>query len=164
MKKTVLLVSALAFVFSASILAETKVGVLDLNKVLSKSPQVAAMQAKLKKQFDPRGKALVSMQKSIRADVEKYNKDSHKMKGNALKAAQEKIVSEQKNMQEKQASFQHDLMAAQSKAMKSVLNKVQKVVKKIAADQKINLIVTKSSTAYNDPNLDITDQVASVLK
>jgi outer membrane protein len=164
MKKVFILASALALTLASAAFADTKIAVLDLNKVLASSPQVTDMQAQLKKQFDPRGQELVKMQKGIQSEIDQYNKNSPKMKSDELKKSQDKIIAEQKKLQEQQNTFQSDLVKAQNQSMQTILKKVEDIVNKIAADQKFDLVVTKVSTAYNDPKLEITDQVIAEIK
>lgn len=166
MKKIFPIVAASAILLGVSgiSLADTKIGVIDLNKIISVDPQVSSLQNQLKKQFEPRNKAVVDAQKTLQTDIEKYNKDSSTLKGDDLKKEQQKILDEQKKFQDLQNSFQHDLMDAQNKSMQTILKRVETAVNSIAADQKYDMVVTKVSTVYNSPSLEITDKVIDVLK
>ncbi|OGT07824.1 MAG: hypothetical protein A2X78_02120 [Gammaproteobacteria bacterium GWE2_37_16] len=164
MKKVSLLIAAGLLLAANAAFADTKIGVLDLNKVLSNDPQVTLLQDQLKKQFEPRNQEIVTAQKNLQNDIDKYNKDSGKIKGNDVKKNQDNIIAEQKKLRDMQASFQHDLTDAQNKSMQTILKRVETVVNKIAADQKYDLVVTKVSTVYNDPKLEITDKVVTELK
>jgi outer membrane protein len=165
MKKLFCLVLTTVLIgFSSLGFADMKIGVLDLNKVLMNSPQVKSMQVNLKKQFDPRGQELLNLQKALQGDLDKYNKISSTLKGDGLKQEQQKILDEQKKLQDSRNVFQRDLITAQNQAMQTILKQVETVVNRIAANQKFDLIVTKISLAYNDPKLEITDQVIAALK
>lgn len=164
MRKSLLLTTAAALIFSAGAFADMKIGVLDLNKVMMSSPQVSSLQAQLKKQFDPRGQEITKMEKSIQGDIDKYNKDSPHMKSDELKKAQDKIIAEQKSLQDLQGNFQRDLMAAQNQSMQTILQKVETVTKTVAENNKLDLIMLKVSVAYSDPKLDVTDQVIAEMK
>lgn len=163
MKKLLVLVAGI--VLSASVFAANmKIGILSVQEVLHKAPQVAALQTKLKNQFKPEQAKLVAAQKQLTADIQKLNRDSAVMKAADKKALQQKIIKEQRAFQQLQAGFQHDLTVAQNGAMKAVLNDIRGAVNKIAAKGHYNLILVKSAVAYNDSNLDITKQVISRLK
>jgi len=164
MKKIFLFGAAVLFLCATSAFADVKIGVIDLNKVLASDPKVASMQGQLKKQFDPRNQEIVSMQKNMQTSIEKYNQDSSKLKADDLKKEQQKIIGDQKKLQDLQTSFQKDLMTAQNKSMQTILKRVEGIVNKIAADQKFDLILTKASTVYNNAKFEITDQVISSLK
>lgn len=144
--------------------ADIKVGVIDLQKVLTSAPQVTAARAQLKSQFDPRNKQIVDERKFLQTDIEKYSKDNAVMKDQERKDLQGKITDEQKKLRDNEADFQQKFMAAQDKSMQEVTKQIQDVVDKIAKDQKYDLILAKGATAYNNPSYDITDQIITALK
>jgi outer membrane protein len=154
-----------ALLFSTSVFAaDLKIGVLDLQKVLASAPQVEAMKAKLKSQFDPKGKELESLQNTLKADVAKYQKNEAVMKDQDRKGMQEKIMGEQKQLQEKQGSFQQSLVAAQNQAMQTILKQVQDIVSNIATKDKYDLILLKAALGYSKDNMEITNQVIDAMK
>lgn len=155
---------AALLVFATGAFADIKIGVLDLNKVLLESPQIADVKAQLKKQFDPREQEIVDLQKKMRADIGDYQKNSPTMKQDAKKAAEQKIMSQQQKLQDLQTKFQNDLTTAQNQAMQNVIKSLEAIVSKVAADQKLNLVLTKTSAAYSDPSFDVTDAVVKEIK
>lgn len=166
MKKILLFISALAMIASISIAsaANLKVGVLDVQKVMQQIPQVTAMQKKLKKQFSPQTKKITTTQNQLRADLTKFNKNRLVMKDSDKKALKKKIIKGQDDLRNLQINFQQQLMAAQRKAMQSILNDVEGAVNSIAKSENLDLVLTKASIAYNDDNMDITNQVVKKLK
>ena len=166
MKKILLFISALAMLASVSMAsaANLKVGVLDVQKVMQQIPQVTAVQKKLKKQFATQEKQITTAQKQLRADLTKFNKNRSVMKDSDKKALQKKIMSEQDALRGLQINFQQQVMAAQKKAMQSILNDVETAVNSIAKAKDLDLVLTKASIAYNDDSMDITDQVVKKLK
>lgn len=168
MKKLLITICSLTvFCFGTMIFAaETKIGILDLNKVMKNSPQVTATQAELKKQFEPRSKEIMAKQEILKKEIASFNeKNGNKSK---LDMSQQKIkadiLAQQKKLQDTAVAFQKDLLAEQNKSMQVVLNKIQNVVNKVAQQKQLNLVITKISTAYNDPNMEITDDVIAELK
>jgi outer membrane protein len=165
MKKLLLVVSAISlFVFGTVAFAEMKIAVLDLNKVMMDSPQLETAKTKLKSRFDKREKGILKAQKAFQSDIEKFNKESPTMKDDAQKAAQQKIIDQQKNLQDMQTKFQNDLNAAQGVVMKDIVTKIEGLVKKIAEDKKFDLILAKAGTAYSKPGLEITAEVIKRMK
>lgn len=165
MKKIAVIVASLAlFLVANSAFAELKVGVIDLNKVLAGSPQVADAKAQLKKQFDARGQEISNLQTTLKADVEDFNKNGPTMKADASKAAQQKIMEKQKKLQELETSFQADVSKAQNTAMEGIIKHVEELINKVATDGKYDLVITKMSAAYYNPKLDVTDAVVKLLK
>jgi outer membrane protein len=165
MKKLLITVAAmLSLGLASSAFADMKIGVLDINKVLLASPQVAAAKEKLKKQFGPREQEIVDARKKLQSDIEDYNKNGSTMKADVQKDTQSKIMDEQKKLQEMEGKFQTDVNSAQTTEMQSVLKKVESIVNRIAADKKFDLILTKVSTAFNKPEFEVTDAVIKEIK
>lgn len=160
MKKVILFSGALLMLACASFaLAEMKIGVVDVNKILATVPQVKSMQADLKKKFDPRGQEVVNMQNNLRSDMEKYRQNNPSKKEDELKKEQQRLLEESKKLQEVRNNFQRDLIAAQNEALRPILQQIENIVSKISQEQKFDLVVAKISTVYNHPRLDITEQI-----
>lgn len=165
MKKLLLvLTSAALLAVSSFAFADLNIGVLDMQKVMKNSPQVKVMQAQLKKQFGSKEKQLTKMQKQLQSDAQNYQKNSAVMKDSDKQALQQKIAQEQQDFQKQQTDFRNKVIAAQNQAMQKVIKQIEAVVDGVAGDQKLNLIVTKSSVVYSDADMDVTDQVIKKLK
>lgn len=143
---------------------DIKVGVIDLKKILSDAPQVAAMRTKLQNQFDPRNKEIMEMQKGVQADMEKYNKDSAVMKEQEKKTLQDKIVERQKKLRDTQMDFQKSLLTAEDQAMQDISKQIQVVVDEVAKAKGLDLILAKGAVAYNSPSFEVTNEVLDSLK
>jgi outer membrane protein len=122
------------------------------------------MQKKLKSQFGSQQKKLVAQQKDLQSAVKNFEKNSAVMTDADKQKAQQKIIKQQQDLQKAQTDFRQQVGAAQNKAMQKIFAQVGKVVNKVAADQKLNLIVTKASAVYNDASMDVTDSVIKGLK
>lgn len=165
MKKIALTIASVAlFLVANSALAEMKIAVVDLSKALADAPQVAEAKAQLKKQFDPRQDEIVAAQKKLRTELDDYNKNSPTMKADAAKAAQQKIVDDQKKLQDLETNFQNDVSNVQNQKMQVILKHVEELVNNLAAKGKYDLVLTKMSAAYSNPKLDITDDLIKELK
>lgn len=165
MKKSLLvLLASTGLMFGSSAFAETKIGVVDFNKALLESPQLADAKNKLKKQFDAREKEIAEAQKKFQASIEAFNKNSPTMKADAKEAEQRKIMEQQKKVQEMQEKFQKDVNETQTKVMNGIVDKIQSIVDKVANDNKLDLIIVKASAPYSKKELEVTDAVIKQLK
>jgi outer membrane protein len=165
MKKVLMSLSmGILFLVGTSAFADVKIGVLDISKVLMDAPQLNVAKDQLKKQFQPRDQSIVDAQKKLKADIDGYTKNSPTMKAADQKAAQQKIMDEQKSLQDLQVKFQNDVNDAQNKAMQDIMKKVEGIVAKIAADQKYDMVVYKNGVIFSNPKSDITDFVAAEMK
>ena len=187
MKKILLVVSASIFLlFGAHIFAVekndvkagTKMGVIDLNKILMESPQLKKAKVDLKKKFDAEEKKMMADQKKFQDMIKDFQKLSEenrkngptmtptqkKEAGKKESDKQEEIVKEQQRLQKMQAKFQEDIGKAQNDVMQGILKNVENIVKKTAQAKNFDMVVTKTSVAYNKEELDITSDIIKELK
>lgn len=164
MKKIALFVGAVAMLVGASAFADTKIGVIDLQKILATSPQVAAARDQMKAKYEPSKKEITAAQKTLQSDFEKLSKNKAVMKDDERKNLEAKIDDEQKKLRTMASDFEQKFNEDEEKTMQAVTKQIQSVVDKFAQDQKFDLILAKGATAYNKDDLDVTDQVIAALK
>jgi outer membrane protein len=149
---------------SITVLAEIKVGILDLNKVLRNSQDVKSMNNTIHKEFDPLGKEIAKMRKTVKDDADAYNRNYKKQSQVMQRLTRQKILDENKQLQEKQATFRNKLITAQSNLMQPILQKITDIVTGIAEAQNFSLVMLKSVTLYYKSAIDITDQVIKIMQ
>jgi len=138
---------------------KTYAGVVDVNGLLASIPQVKAIQDNIKNQFDVRSKEVIDLQKSFLDNIKTYRQTSGSMDKEALKKEQQKLVDENKKLEEMQVNFQRDLVTAQNEALRPILKQIDDIVHKIAKEQNFDMIIAKTSTLYYKSQFEITDQV-----
>lgn len=168
----VMIPAFLLFVMSFTAMAEPnasasasgiRVGVINVQQIMTKSPMVVALNKQLKDQFQPRQTELVTAQTNLQAEVDKLNKNGAVMSNADRSALQDKIIADKANLQGLGQSFQQDLNTAQSQAMQAFMAKLQAAVNVVAANGKYDLILQRSGTPYVSSALDVTDQVLQQL-
>ncbi|KTD15905.1 OmpH family outer membrane protein [Legionella israelensis] len=161
MKRLSLLFIALVLSFSGtSVFANwSKIGVVDLQKIIQTSPQMKNIQEKLEKEFKPRRDKLVSMETELKNDMEKFKRDASVMSEAQKKELQTKIIDAQKKFEREGQQYQQELSTAHNKAMEGLYNKVRDAIAKVAKDQKYDLILQKDAAPYSVQQLDVTDKV-----
>lgn len=140
-----------------------KVGVIDLQQIIQKAPQVATINAQLNKQFKPRQDKILSSQKDLQAETDKLERNSATMSAADRSKLQDQIIADRANMQEMVVSFQRDLSAAQNQGMQSFMSQLNTVINSIAKVGNYNLILQRAAAPYADSNMDITNQVLQAL-
>ncbi len=165
MKKICLAVCGLSMLLGVgSAFADMKVGVVDLQKVLTTSPQVKQARDKLVSKFDPSKKEIASLQKSLRDDFDKLSKNKAVMQDQERKSLEAKIDGEQKDLRTKATDFEQKFNQEEEKTMQDVTKQIQTIVDKFAMENKYDLIIAKGATAYNNPSFDVTPQIVTALE
>jgi outer membrane protein len=163
LKKLGLALIALLFIggiSSQALAADFKVGIVDLQTLLKKSPQVQKIRDDLKKQFDPQDKKLAAAQQDFQKAVEKRNKDAATMSPKERTKTDQDLLGQQQKLQQQQMEFQKTVTEAQNKALQDFLGKVKDAVAKVSKKEGYNLVLLKAEVIYNDEKTeDLTDQV-----
>jgi outer membrane protein len=161
------LLAALLYLFTASsvLAADTlKIGVVDLQKVMQKSSQVAAVNSQLEKQFKPKQQAIVNASKTVREEIEKLDRNSAVMSEGDRTKLHNKIIADKANLQSSEISFQQEVKAAQEREMQKIMKKLKEVIEQVAKNGGYSLIMVKQGVPYVNENLDVTDAVIKTLE
>jgi outer membrane protein len=165
MKRLGLVLVAFVFcVFGTSVFADpAKIGVVDLQKIMQTSSQIKDIQKKLEKEFKPRRDKLIAMEASIKADMEKFKRDSAVLSATQKKDIEKKIVGAQQQFERDGQQYQQELSTANNEAMEGLYTKVRAAISKVANDDKYDLIVQKDAAPFSSDSLDVTDKVAKAI-
>jgi outer membrane protein len=164
MKKIIGTIVASTLLLGATAFASIKVGIIDLPQILQHSPQVQAISTKLKAQFKPEQEKIMAAQNKIRTEAQKLSPNkTDAMKPAEKKAIQDKIMAEQKKLQQMVVNFQEGVGKAQESAMRAFMDQVDTAVKTIAQKDGLDLVLLKPAVVYASDTVDVTKQVLAVL-
>lgn len=166
MKKSISILTALVFTLMASYAyADTlKIGIVDMNQVLQKSPLMVSMNQKLTEKFKPRQDEVNKAQKQLQEETDQFNLNSATMSAEDRNKAQDKIIADKANAEVLNSSFQRDLTLAKNQALQTFTTKLSAVINKIADDGNYDIIQQRTDIIYANKRLDITEQVLQEVK
>ena len=152
---------ALIFTMGAvTALAEgTKIGVVDLQKIMQTSAQMKAIQEKLEKEFKPRRDKLVAMEDGLKKDMEKFKRDSAVLGAAQRKDLEKKIVATQQQFEREGQQYQQELSTAHNEAMEEFYNKIRAAIAKVAQSESYDLVFQKDAAPFSVDKLDVTVKV-----
>lgn len=160
-----LLMAATLTVGSACALADgTRFGVVDLQKIMQTSSQMKSIQAKLEASFKPRRDKLITMEGALKADMEKFKRDTAIMSQSQRKDLEKKIVSEQQQFERDGQQYQQELSTAHNEAMEDLYNKIRSAIAKVAEREKYDLVIQKDAAPFSADKLDLTAKVIQEIK
>ncbi len=166
-RRLALLMSFVAFILSAPFAmassSNVKIGVVDLHKVLQESSQAKVISKRLEGQFKPRQEKLFVAQKQLKADAEKLRRDATLLTAAQKTALQNKIIQEQRTLEQSGAKYQEDLNKAQNQAMQEFFAKVKMSLDKIAQQNGYDIVLQKENVPYSNPDMDVTKQLIAAL-
>ena len=146
------------FLLSGVAAAQTKVGVVDVQRAVASTEDGLRAQATLKKLFDSRQQELNKKQTDLQRQREDIDKQAKVLPKDAL---QKRIDDWQKQMMDLQAIFleyNKELEKKQKELTDPVFGKILEIVKRIATSENIDLVLDKATVAYVRTDLDLTDK------
>ncbi|MGL6030353.1 MAG: OmpH family outer membrane protein [Legionella sp.] len=165
MRRFSAMIVALVMSFTAtSLFADwSKIGVVDLQKIMQTSSQMKAIQQKLEKEFKPRRDKLIAAENLLKGDMEKFKRDSAIMSATQKKDLERKIVAAQQQFERDGQQYQQELSSAQNEAMEGLYTKVRAAITKTAKEEKYDIIVQKDAAPFSSEALDVTDKVIKAI-
>ena len=161
MLKKYAVASAALLIFSASAMAEGKIGAINLQKILADAPQAARAKKKIEKDFEKRDQELQRIAKQLQGLQETIDKNAVTMAESERRAKEREFGELNRDFQRKQREFREDLSQRQNEEMAAIFERVNKIVKQIAEADKYDIIFQEA--AYINPRVDITDKVIKAL-
>ncbi len=160
LKKSILAGIALLS-FSAVVLADTKIGFVNSQKILNDAPQAARAKKKIEKDFETRDQELQRIAKQLKSMQENLDKNAVTMAEGERRSKEREFGDLNREFQRKQREFREDLSQRQNEEMAAIFERVNKIIKQLAEAEKYDIIFQEA--VYANPRIDITDKVIKAL-
>ena len=148
-------------IMSPNLFAQTKLGYVKVDEVIRKANIAKQAEDRLKKEFAPRDNELKKMGAKLKNLAGKLDKEQSVMTNTDKQKVQREISNLEKEIQRKQRQAREDLTQRKNEELAAVVEKARAVIKKIAVEEKFDLILENS--VYASPNIDITQKVIKAL-
>ncbi len=156
------IVAAIALLsFSAGVLAESKIGFVNSQKILNDAPQAARAKKKIEKDFEKRDQDLQRIAKQLQGMQETLDKNAVTMAESERRTKEREFADLNRDFQRKQREFREDLSQRQNEEMAAIFERVNKIIKQIAEAEKYDIIFQEA--VYANPRIDITERVIKAL-
>ena len=142
--------------------AELKIGVVNVPKVMEKAPQAEKAKKRLEKEFSPRDKQLVKQQKDIKKLEEKLTRDASVMGESERRKLERDIVSKKREATRSQQEFSEDFNLRRNEELGKLQRRIYEAIKAMAKEGKYDLILTDGVIHASD-RIDVTAQVQEKL-
>ena len=152
-----LIFGASLFLLSQALPAQSKVAVVNLQRAVFESAEIKKADAQMQATFKPRQDEVDKLEKDI-ADLAKKLQDG----SGKLTATQEAdLTAEGQNKQRRLKYLTDDLQTDSTNYRNDVLGKssqkMNDIVKKLAEEKGVDLVIDTSTTLYFKPALDLTN-------
>jgi len=162
MMKKALLIATLLLPFGAA-LADIKIAVVNVPRLLEEAPQAKVAMKALQDEFAPRQRDIMKQQQDLKNKEDKLNRDGAVMAEAERRNSEKDLREGQRDLQRKQNEYVEDLNLRRNeelgKLQRSLLQEVQGFAKTGGYD-----LVVGDGVLYAKEALDITAQVLSALQ
>jgi outer membrane protein len=157
-----LLVLGMGLAVNAS--AETKIGVVNFQRVVVESPQFALVSQLIQTEFAPRQRDLQAKAKDMQAKQEKLQKDSAIMSEIERSNYEKDIVKMQRDLKAMDEALKEDGEARQNEEMQKLQNQLINEIRNYGKANGYDLVLTSSVVVYAGDAFDITNAFLTYLK
>jgi outer membrane protein len=147
--------------FSGGVMAESKIGFVNSQKILNDAPQAARAKKKIEKDFEKRDQDLQRIAKQLQGLQETLDKNAVTMAESERRTKEREFADLNRDFQRKQREFREDLSQRQNEEMAAIFERVNKIIKQIAEAEKYDIIFQEA--VYANPRIDITERVIKAL-
>ena len=144
--------------------AQTKIGVVNVARVIEVAPQAQAATTRLEKEFAPRDREILAQQKEVRALEDKLVKNAAVMSDTERQRQEAQIRALRRELRRLTDEFQEDANLRRAQELSKLQTRVGEIIRKMGEDQDYDLIVTADRVIHVGAKVDITDQVIDALK
>jgi outer membrane protein len=157
-----LLVCTALIAFARFAPAQTKVGVISLQRAVFESAEIKKADAQMQATFKPRQDRMEALNKEIAALAQQLQSSNGKLSPQAEADLQSQGQRKQRELQRLTDDLNADATAYRNEVLSKSSDKMQAVVKKLAEEKGLDLVIDVSTALYFKDAMDITkDAIAA---
>ncbi len=157
-----LLVAATILGSAPAAFAQSKVGIVNIQKAVIETAEIKKAQGEMETKFRPRQQQMEKLQGEIRQIQQQLQSMAGKLTPSAEQDLNIQAQRKQKELQRLGEDLQADVDRERSEILGKASRQMQEVVKKVAEEKGLDVVVDVNSTIYFKPALEITtDAIAA---
>jgi len=141
-----------------SVAADIKIGVVNSARIMAKAPQAGKATAALEKEFAPRQKRLIAMQKEIKKLDEKLARDAKLMSETESRKLQRAVLEKKRDLKRDQEEFREDFNLRRNEELTKIQRTIGEAIKALAESEKYDLVLA-DGVIFASKTVDITGKV-----
>jgi outer membrane protein len=152
-----LVVCSALFTISQMASAQSKVAVVNLQRAVFESAEIKKADADMQAKFKPRQDEIDQLNREIAALSQQLQNSNGKLTPQAEADLTAQGQTKQRQLQRKQDDLQADATAYRNDILSKSSQKMTEVVKKLAEDKGLDMIIDTSTTLYFKPAMELTN-------
>jgi outer membrane protein len=163
MQRTLLILLAAGLCLgSATARAQSKIGVVQIERIMRDSAPAIRAQKKLEAEFSRREAELAKTADQLKRMQDEIEKDAVTMSEAQRRNKERDFTELSRDFQRKQREYREDVNQRRNEELSQVIEQANRVIRQIAESEKYDIIFQEA--AYANPRIDITDKVIKALE
>ena len=142
-------------------LAQGKIGVVQIERIVRDSQPALRAQKKLEAEFSKREAELAKVADQLKRTQDELEKDSVTMPEAQRRNKERDFNEMNREFQRKQREYREDVNQRRNEELGQVIELANRIIRQIAESEKYDIIFQEA--AYANPRIDITDKVIKAL-
>ncbi|MCH9698382.1 MAG: OmpH family outer membrane protein [Gammaproteobacteria bacterium] len=163
MRKKIILAVLLGFSALGVNAEDIKIGFVNVPRILDSAPQAAKAKKELEKEFAPRDKKLVAMQKKKTKLEERKKKEGDVMSQSEQQKLERDLISLNREIRRAQEEFREDFNIRRNEELGKLQKVVFEAIQSLAKEKNFDLLVT-DGVVFASERIDVTADIESKLK
>ena len=152
-------VPILLLLSSVSVFADTKVAVVDIQRILREAAPAVRATKKLEKEFEP--KRIELQRFSAQGKALQQMLDKNTLVEADRRAKERELVKLNQDFQRMQREINEDLNTRRNEEMAGLQERVNFAIRTVAETDKLDVVI--QDAVYRNPKIDVTDKVLKLL-
>jgi len=161
--KRILLIAVglLAGVAALPAAAQSKIAVVNFERILRESPQSKRAESRLETEFKKKEADINDLATRLRTASEKLDKDAPVLSETQRRDRQNQLADMDRELQRRQRDFRDEVGQRKQAEFAEVMNAANRAIKSIAEKEGYDAIF--QDMAYYNPKIDVTDKVIKAM-
>jgi len=139
---------------------EVKLGYVDLRRALHETEDGRKARSSLEKIFSQKQKELDEQQDEVKKAIEDLNKKRTLLPADTVRQKEAELQERVAKVQQTYLRHQQDLAAKEEDATRPIVERLQRIIAKIATAENFTMILDKNQgVVFAKPHLDLTNEV-----
>jgi outer membrane protein len=144
--------------------AESKIAIVDFQKLGEESPQGKAVADAMRSEFAPRQRTLEAQQQSLKTKYDKLQKDGATMSEDQRNRAEKELRDLQRDFERARGEFQDDVSARRNEEMSRLQRMLIDEVRTYAKSQGYDLVLSAEVVVFAGQTYDITPAILTAMQ
>ncbi len=163
MHRALLILAAVALGLPAgAALAQSKIGVVQIERIVRDSAPAMRAQKKLEAEFSKREADLAKVGDQLKRMQDELDKDGVTMSEAQRRNKERDFNDLNRDFQRKQREYREDVNQRRNEELSAVIDQANRIIRQIAETEKYDIIFQEA--AYANPRIDITDKVIKAME